>query len=69
MKAAPEFVKSPYWDVYTDTVKPGTPPGVKAALEKAYQKYLSEGRQEAKAWHDASQAGMDARRGGAESSE
>jgi len=36
MKTAPEFVKSPYWDVHTDKVKPGTPLNVKAELEKAF---------------------------------
>jgi hypothetical protein len=59
MKSAPEFVKSPYWDIYTDKVKPGTPPDIKAELEKAYQEYLAEGQREAKAWRDASQAAID----------
>ncbi|MDR1252461.1 MAG: hypothetical protein LBK62_09880 [Treponema sp.] len=63
MKAAPDFVKSPYWDIYTDTVKPGAPPDVKAGLEKAYQEYLAEGRRRMKEWDDASQALLDARRG------
>jgi hypothetical protein len=59
MKAAPEFVKSPYWDIYTDEVKPGTPPDIKTKLEKAYQEYLAEGQREAKTWGDASQALID----------
>jgi hypothetical protein len=56
MKSAPEFVKSPYWNIHTDEVKPGTPPDIKAELEKAYQEYLADGQREAKAWFDASQA-------------
>jgi hypothetical protein len=62
MKATPEFKKSPYWDIYTDKVKPGTPPDIKAAMEKAYQEYLAEGQKEAKAWRDASQALIDAQK-------
>jgi len=62
VKAAPEFVKSPYWDVHNDKVKPGTPPEIKAELEKAFTEYLAEGRREAKAWCDASQAWIDARK-------
>jgi hypothetical protein len=64
MKRAPEFVKSPYWDIYTDTVKPGAPPDVKAGMEKAYQEYLAEGQRKAKEWHHASQALLDAQRAG-----
>jgi hypothetical protein len=59
MKSAPKFVKSPYWDIYTDKVKPGTPPDIKIELEKAYQEYLAEWQREAKAWRDASQATID----------
>jgi len=59
MKVAPEFVKSPYWDIYNDNVKPGTPPDIKAGLEKAFQEYLADGQREAKAWSDASQAWID----------
>jgi hypothetical protein len=62
MKATPEFVKSPYWDIHTDKVKPGTPPDIKAELEKAYQEYLADGQREAKAWRDASQALIDAQK-------
>jgi hypothetical protein len=62
MTAAPEFVKSPYWDVHTDKVKPGTPPDIKIELEKAYQEYLAEGQRKAKAWCDASQALIDAKK-------
>jgi hypothetical protein len=62
MKAASEFVKSPYWDIHTDKVKPGTPPDIKSALEKAYQEYLAEGQREIKAWAEASQALIDAQK-------
>jgi hypothetical protein len=60
MKAAPEFVKSPYWDIHTNKVKPSTPPDIKVALEKAYKEYLAEGQRELKAWEEASQALIDA---------
>jgi len=60
MKAAPEFKKSPYWDIHTDKVKPGTPPDIKVELEKAYQKYLDEGQKRLKEWDEASQASIDA---------
>jgi hypothetical protein len=59
MKAAPEFVKSPYWDIHTDKVKPGTPPDIRAELEKAYQEYLAEGQRELEEWDKASQALID----------
>ena len=62
MKVAPEFKKSPYWDVYNDKVKPGTPPDIKAELEKAFQEYLAEGQREANEWLDAAQASIDARK-------
>jgi hypothetical protein len=60
MKTAPEFVKSPYWDVHTDKAKPGTPPDIKAALEKEYKEYLAEKQSRLKAWDEASQALIDA---------
>jgi hypothetical protein len=59
MKAAPEFKKSPFWDIYNDKVKPGTSPDIKAELEKAYQDYLAEGQRELKEWDEASQAAID----------
>jgi len=59
MKTAPEFKKSPYWDIHTDKVKPGTPPEIKAGLEKAFQEYLADGQKDAKAWFDAAQAAID----------
>jgi len=59
MRTAPEFIKSPYWDIYTDKVKPDTPPGIRAELEKAYQEYLEKGKREANAWLDAAQASID----------
>jgi len=62
MKAAPEFVKSPYWDIHTDKVKPGTPPDIKAKLEKAYQEYIAEKQKKLKAWNEASQALIDAQK-------
>ena len=62
MKVAPEFVKSPYWDVHTDKVKPGAPPDIKAELEKAFQEYLAEGQREANEWFDAAQSSIDARK-------
>jgi len=59
MKCAPEFVKSPYWDIYTNKVKPDTPPDIKAKLEKDFQDYLAEGQREARAWFDAAQASIE----------
>jgi len=67
MKAAPEFVKSPYWDIHIDKVKPGTPPDIKAELEKAYQEYIAEKQKKLKAWNDASQALIDAKKNKANS--
>jgi len=46
----------------TDKVKPGTPPDIKAGLEKAFQEYLAEGQREANAWLDAAQASIDAKK-------
>jgi len=62
MRRAPEFIKSPYWDIHTDKVKPGTPPNIKTELEKAYKEYLAEGQRESKAWRDASQTLIDAQK-------
>jgi hypothetical protein len=63
MKAAPEFVKSPYRDIYTDTVKLSAPPDLTAELEKAYQEYLAERQRKANAWLEAAQAAIDDHRG------